>query len=112
MPTGYVTDTGYKLGGWIANQRENKKLISSRKQRLNDIGMVWSKPDSWELRFDLAKDFYLSHGNLNVPANYIVEGVWLNKWVNEQKQIYKGNRKGKALTNEQIQRLETVGMVW
>lgn len=112
VPISYVTDTGYKLGGWIANQRENKKMILSRKKRLDDIGMVWSKPNSWEIRFDLAKEFYLSHGNLNVPANYIVEGVWLNKWVNEQKQIYKGNRKGKALTNEQIQRLETVGMVW
>jgi hypothetical protein len=49
---------------------------------------------------------------LNVPANYIVQGVWLNKWVNEQKQIYLGKRRGKVLTSEQIERLEAVGMVW
>lgn len=112
VPTGYISDTGYKLGGWIVNQRENKNISPARKARLDALGMVWAKPDSWEVRFDLARAFYLTYGNLNVPASYIVEGVWLNKWVNEQKQIYKGNRQGKQLTGEQIARLEAVGMVW
>ncbi|MBQ8658074.1 MAG: Helicase associated domain protein [Clostridia bacterium] len=112
VPTGYITDAGYKLGGWIVDQRANKKLAPSRRKRLDEIGMIWGKPDSWETRFDLAREFYLSHGNLNVPTNYIVQGVWLNKWVNEQKQIYKGNRAGKYLTGEQIAKLETVGMKW
>jgi len=35
VPTGYVTETGYKLGGWIIDQRENKKLCKERKIRLD-----------------------------------------------------------------------------
>ena len=112
VPTGYVTDTGYKLGGWISDQRENKKLNAKRRARLDALGMVWEKPDAWERKFELAKEYFLRNGNLNVPANYIEQGVWLNKWVNEQKQIYLGNRKGKVLTSEQIERLESVGMRW
>lgn len=112
VPTGYVTDTGYKLGGWISDQRENKKLNAKRRARLDALGMVWEKPDAWERKFELAKEYFLRNGNLNVPANYIERGVWLNKWVNEQKQIYLGNRKGKVLTSEQIERLESVGMRW
>ncbi len=112
VPTGYVTDTGYKLGNWISDQRENKKLNAERRARLDAIGMDWEKPDAWERKFELAKEYFLRNGNLNVPANYIAQGVWLNKWVNEQKQIYLGNRKGKVLTSEQIERLESVGMRW
>ena len=112
VPTGYVTDTGYKLGNWISDQRENKKLNAERRARLDALGMVWEKPDAWERKFELAKEYFLRNGNLNVPANYIAQGVWLNKWVNEQKQIYLGNRKGKVLTSEQIERLESVGMRW
>ena len=112
VPTGYVTDTGYKLGHWIADQRENKKLNAERRARLDALGMIWEKPDAWERKFELAKEYFLRNGNLNVPANYIAQGVWLNKWVNEQKQIYLGNRKGKVLTSEQIERLESVGMRW
>jgi hypothetical protein len=112
VPTMYLTSDGFKLGDWISNQRENGKLTEERRRRLDEIGMVWKKADSWEVRFGLAKEFYLEHGNLNVPANYIVQGVWLNKWVNEQKQIYLGKRRGKVLTSEQIERLEAVGMVW
>ena len=112
VPTGYVTDTGYKLGNWISDQRENKKLNAERRARLDALGMDWEKPDAWERKFELAKEYFLRNGNLNVPANYIAQGVWLNKWVNEQKQIYLGNRKGKVLTSEQIERLESVGMRW
>jgi hypothetical protein len=112
VPTMYLTSDGFKLGDWISNQRENGKLTEERRRRLDEIGMIWKKADSWEVRFGLAKEFYLEHGNLNVPANYIVQGVWLNKWVNEQKQIYLGKRRGKVLTSDQIERLEAVGMVW
>lgn len=41
-----------------------------------------------------------------------VEGVCLNKWVNEQKQIYRGKRTGKILTEKQIRLLEENGIKW
>ncbi len=74
--------------------------------------MVWVKPDSWEVRFGLAKKYYEEHGNLNISSKYRAEGVWLAKWVNEQKQIYAGKRRGKELRKDQIRRLEEIGIEW
>ncbi len=109
----YVADDGYRLGAWICDQRSKKTSLSKeRVERLERIGMSWSKSDSWDRRYGLAKAYYDSNGNLNVPAKYIIDGVWLNKWLNEQKQIYNGKRVGKTLTQEQIERLEAIGMVW
>lgn len=47
-----------------------------------------------------------------MPPKYIADGIWLNKWLNEQKQIYNGNRKGKQLTQSQIELLNAIGMCW
>lgn len=70
------------------------------------------KTDSWEVRYALAKAYYMEHGDLQVPPKYIAEGVWLNKWLNEQKQIYRGNQNGKVLTKDRIARLEEIGICW
>ena len=74
--------------------------------------MIWEKPDPWELRYAMAADFYSEHGHLRVPANYKVGKVNLHKWVNAQKQVYRGKRAGKALSVEQISRLESIGIDW
>ncbi|MBQ2988583.1 MAG: Helicase associated domain protein [Clostridia bacterium] len=114
VPTSYVTPDGYKLGAWIADRREKGKEKHSEKQQnqLDVLGMIWTKPDPWEVRYDFAKQFYEKHGNLNLPGDYQVQGIWLAKWLNEQRQIYIGNRGEKKLTEEQINRLEQIGMVW
>ena len=107
----FVTDDGFKLGDWLSNKREKKdRLSSERKEKLSALGMVWEKPDPWEVRFELAKKYFENHGNLKIPSSYRPDGIWLNKWVNEQKQIYLGKRKGKALTKEQIKRLASIGV--
>jgi hypothetical protein len=108
----YIAPNGFMLGKWIERQRANDKLSKERYERLNTIGMVWQKPNSWETRFSLAEQYYREHGNLKVPQKYIVDGIWLNKWLNEQKQIYNGKRGTKRLSLDQIQRLESIGMVW
>ena len=113
VPSTYKEQDGYRLGAWICNQRDRKERLSvPRKEMLDEIGMIWEKTDSWEVRYALAKAYYMEHGNLQVPPKYIAEGVWLNKWLNEQKQIYRGNRNGKILTKEQIARLEEIGIFW
>ena len=38
--------------------------------------------------------------------------MWLAKWVNEQKQVYAGKRSGKVLREDQVRRLEKIGMEW
>ena len=113
VSSGYVDSDGFKLGGWITDQREKfrvGRLKQDRKERLDALGMVWQKDDPWELRFGLAEDYYKSNNNLNVPANYIADGVNLSKWLNEQKQAYRGKRR--ALSDEQIARLESISIEW
>lgn len=115
VPCNYVSKDGFALGKWISNQRNkyiDGKLNSERVSQLDAIGMVWQKNDSWEIRFELAKAYFNDHGNLVVPKNYTVEGINLSKWVNEQKQIYRGNRPGQKLTDFQIIRLESIGIDW
>ncbi len=114
VPIAYVTASGFKLGKWISNCKAKGKRNHpiERQKALDAIGMVWDKPDAWETRFELAKNYFSTHGDLHVPARYKPDGVWLNKWLNEQRQIYLGNRAGKTLTEEQIDRLTSIGMVW
>ncbi len=113
VPNSYRTKEGYKLGAWISDQREKSEKMSVERIRLlDDIGMIWIKPDSWEVRFALAKAYFEKHGNLNMPAGYTANGIWLNKWLNEQRQIYIGNRGKKQLSDEQIRWLEAIGMIW
>lgn len=107
----YVAENGYRLGAILARHRNDKKLSDSRRAELIALGVRFTE-DGWEKRYNLAKAYYEANGNLNVPAKYKADGVRLNKWLNEQRQIYIGNREGKRLTEEQIKKLEAIGMVW
>ena len=115
VPVSYKSPDGYKLGGWISDQKEKfaaGKLTQDKIEALEQIGMVWEKPDSWNERFSLAEDYFRSHGDLEIPPQYTVNGIWLSKWLDEQRQIRNGKRKGKSLTDEQIKRLDEIGMRW
>ncbi len=121
VPSTYVTADGFPLGKWLnerANNydgliRTNGVLTPERLQMLYDLGFKpKTKDDPWEIRFNLAKEYYVQHGNLVVSSDYSVNGLALGKWLNEQKQIFRGNRREKSLTPVQISRLESIGMVW
>ena len=106
VPVGYKTKDGILLGRWISKQRTNKKLTSEQYEKLSRIGMVWNKEDPWEERYRLAKQYYTAHGDLNISPQYVVNNIWLGKWVYEQRK-----NKGK-LSPEQTRRLESIGMDW
>lgn len=114
VPVEYITDTGFNLGDWLANHRGKSeiKLTKERQAMLDAIGMVWNKREPWDVKYQMAKKYYEQNGHLQIPAKYVVDGVWLNKWVNEQKQIYIGNRPKKVLSEEQVRKMEEIGMVW
>lgn len=114
VPVSYVSPSGYRLGNWIADRRERGKEKHSLEQQrqLDSLEMIWVKPDPWEVRYGLAKAYYKEHGNLKIPLKYRADGVWLAKWVNEQKQIYIGNRGEKTLREDQVRRLTEIGMCW
>ena len=78
-------------------------------ERLTKIGMVWESGDPWERRYALTKEYYKGHGNLQIPADYVVDGVWLGRWVREQKSKLSQEGKG-ALTKEQKEKLLSIGL--
>ena len=108
VPKNYRSNTDFPLGIWIQRQRslyKNKKISDDRIKRLTDVGMNWN-PDNWESRFDLVKQYYEEHGNINISQKEVIQGVWLGKWIISQK---KAMEEGK-LTNKQIEMLKTLPM--
>jgi superfamily II DNA or RNA helicase len=117
VPSAYVADSGVRLGRWIRNQREAYKttLSAARKQKLDALGMVWQQEDPWNAKFRLVEQYYKAHGHTKMPADYVVEGVWLRRWLSEQKARLNGKPTGSAktvkpLTPEQVKLLESVGI--
>ena len=108
VPKNYRSKINFPLGIWIQRQRslyKNNKIPDGRIKRLTDIGMNWN-PDNWEHRFDLVKQYYEEHGNINISQKEVIQGIWLGKWIVSQK---KAMKEGK-LTNEQLEMLKTLPM--
>jgi hypothetical protein len=113
IPAHYVSEDGCKIGRWIRHQRNlyPEKLSEERKQKLEAIGMVWKVEDAWEVKFQLVEDFYREYGHTKIPGDYVVEGVWLGRWLSEQITRLSGSSKvKKKLTEEQVKMLESVGI--
>jgi DNA or RNA helicases of superfamily II len=109
VPVRYMNESGFPLGRWLERHRDGStRMTDERRMKLDTIGMIWEKESSWEKWLELCKDYYETHGNLNTPYKYTVDGVQLNKWISLQKQAY---REGQ-LTDEQIHQLEGVGIDW
>lgn len=108
IPKNYRTETDFPLGIWIQRQRslyKSNKISENRIKRLTDIGMNWN-PNSWEHRFDLVKQYYEEHGNLNISQKEVIQGVWLGKWIVSQKKAMDSGK----LTEHQVQMLKTLPM--
>ncbi len=116
IPVAYTTDTGLALGRWIRRQKDNeKKLSSAKREKLLALGLAFEKTDGWEEKFGLLKTYYEEHGDLKMPANFVVNGVWLSRWFSEQKALLNGKTTGrsgknKALTEEQKEKLNSLGV--
>ena len=116
VPARYITEEGYALGSWLNNQKAIRKgtlvgkLTEDQIQKLDSIGMIWDSLDYfWKQNFRLAKEYYLAHGNLDVPTNFkSKDGKHLGNWILRQRQLYKSN----SLTDEQVNRLDSIGMDW
>ena len=117
VPSSYVAENGIRLGRWIRSQREAYRTALSevRKQKLDALGIVWQPEDPWNIKFRLVEEYYKTHGHTNMPADYVVEGVWLYRWLSEQKARLNGRPTGQArtvktLSEEQARLLESVGI--
>ena len=116
VPARYITEEGYALGSWLNNQKAIRKgtisgnLTENQIQKLDEIGMIWDLLDYfWKQNYRLAKEYYLVYGNLDIQTNYkSKDGKHLGNWILRQRQLYKSN----DLTDEQIKKLDSIGMDW
>ncbi len=108
VPATYKTANGFLLGKWIDRQRRNNKLSEERKSKLDEIGMIWCKADSWEIRYVLLKKYYEQNGNVSISTTYVTDGIWLGKWLSEQKKKYKSGK----LCGDKVNKLTQIGIDW
>lgn len=113
----YRTKEDYALGRWVSNIRaayKTGKLLPGRKEKLDTLGMIWDvRTYRWEKSYEAVAAYYDMHGNLDIPADYVDEnGNCLATWLRNQKNIFHGRTKAAPLTEEQIQKLEMLGMDW
>ena len=116
----YTPESNLPLGLWIITQRRvyrgmvNGTLTPERIEKLNRIGMVWEEKAEWlwEEGYRHAEAYYQEQGNLDVVATFVcADGYRLGTWISNQRGKKKG-RNGRNLTDEQITRLEQIGMIW
>lgn len=97
VPSYYVTADGLALGRWIRYQIDvGEKLPEKKKEKLLALGVSFEKTDAWDVKFALLKQYYAEHGDLKIPANYVVNGVWLARWLTEQKARLNGKSTGRS----------------
>ncbi len=113
VPMGYENYDGFKLGAWIATQRNkyrNSKLKPTQIQRLEKICIEWNPTkDAWNNAYINAKEYFEQQGNLLVSANYIApNGFRLGAWLTSQRV----KKKKGLLTNEQVSLLDSCNMCW
>lgn len=113
--SGYRTAGGKALGKWVADLRLQRKrgearLTTERIARLDSIGMVWEKPDSWEYRYELSRKYLEEHPSGGIPYGYrTADGIPLGVWFYRQRRIAQGYPSRQKLNDRQlrmIQRLE------
>lgn len=67
---------------------------------------------SWERMYEKAQQFYNENGNLEVPKRFTTaDGLNLGNWIDTQRKVYNAKVDG-VLTEEQIKKLEMIGMRW
>lgn len=113
VPVRYRDKNDFALGEWIVYNRQRYlggNLTQNRIERLEAIGMVWSTSnDLWEQNYAAATQYYLEHGDLEVPIKYETpSGFGLGVWLGAQRAAHKAGE----LPQEQVARLDALGMDW
>ena len=112
---------GKSLGRWINKQRvdyqnldnekANANFSQDRIRKLESIGMIWNVSDYlWDKNYELLKEYCKRSGETTIPVSFEYKGVKLGSWLSNQRERRKGTIKRKKLTDEQMNRLDDLGV--
>ncbi|MFI3164503.1 MAG: helicase associated domain-containing protein, partial [Bacillota bacterium] len=100
------------LNIWLNRQRlkyKTHRLEAEGVKKLSGIGMVWEQTDTWQQSYEEAKQYFKTHGNLDIPATFVTKnGTQLGNWYRGIKSAYQQSN----LSDERIKLLEQIGMQW
>lgn len=72
-----------------------------------------SLSSTWDHYFAQARIYYAEHGDLRVPLRYKTPGgLSLGDWVQTQRRLHRGSCPFGVLTQQQIDKLDSIGMIW
>lgn len=123
IPKKYVTEDGLALGSWFHSLKHGKSgekarcdtLTDKQRRQLEELGVIWKKDSDvlWNTKFQLAREYYELHGNLDIPVAYCVGGVRLGRWISNIR-CKRRNPKasGMVLDDGRIRQLDSIGMNW
>lgn len=119
VPADYVAADGYRLGGWLLQQRikhRDGRLREGEQELLEEQGVTWiQRKDSdarWNRNYAAAAAYRAHHGDLEVSSKYVTpDGVKLGAFIQYARSIRQGKSRGR-LTSEQIAALDGLGMRW
>ena len=101
-----------KAYSWLVCQRQKYRsdaLTDERIRLLNDVGMVWEREDTWQTKYEAAREYYRKFGNLDIPSDYVTEsGITLGFWYRSVRNQYRDG----TLSDERIGMLEAIGIDW
>jgi superfamily II DNA or RNA helicase len=113
VPQRYRTPTGFRLGHWISNRRQQFKasrLSAERVAKLDALGFVW---DPLQLDFERGLAEFAAYVEANrsarVPTNYKTPaGFKLGTWCSERRK----QRTAGTLPEDRVAALDELGFVW
>ena len=121
--TKYMTENGLPLGRWLSEishqvcgeNQDQLSLSEEQLKRLRSIGFRQEKKTDrqWNEKYMLARNYYETYGNLNIPLSYSINGIRLGRWIANirSKRKHPGSS-GMVLGEERIRQLDSIGMNW
>lgn len=117
LPRSYTIHSGVPVGKWLELQRQVQagqrpgRLTAEQAAKLEKLGIRWNHrlEAAWEKGFASAQKYRTEHGDLLVPVRYRDKNDFaLGEWIVYNRQRYLGGN----LTQNRIERLEAIGMMW
>ena len=97
-------------------------MAGERSRRLEAVGVVWDAVAAqWEKNYALLRAFVEREGHANVRKSHKDDGERLGIWLGTQRLRWRARgmseeerkaKKTSALSDEEVARLEAVGVVW